>query len=175
MGRADLALVARAAACFPDRYRCLDQLLSKLPSEALEPPRLRASPLEVNLGLLQANAENRFELQIVNEGMRLLYGSVSSDSKWLALSDTGADQRLFQCTDTLTVPVQVIGQNLRAGAKPLEGRLVIESNGGTATMVVKAQVPVRPFREGVLAGALSPRQIAEKARSAPREAAALFE
>jgi hypothetical protein len=175
LGRADLALIARAAACFPDRDRGLDQLLSKIPSEALDPPKLRVTPTEVNLGLLNAGSDNRFELTLTNEGMRLLYGSVSSDSKWLALSDTGSDQKLFQCHDSLTISVSVVGQHLRAGARPLEGRLVIESSGGTVTVVVQAQVPVKPFREGVLAGALSPRQIAEKARAAPREAAALFE
>jgi hypothetical protein len=36
-------------------------------------------------------------------------------------------------------------------------------------------VPVRPFTGGVLAGAKSPRQIAEKAKAAPKEAAVLFE
>ena len=42
-------------------------------------------------------------------------------------------------------------------------------------MTVRVQVPVRPFPEGVLAGALSPRQLAEKAHEAPKEAAALIE
>src|SRR5262249_12340636 len=68
------------------------------------------------------------------------------------------------------------GQHLRAGNKPLEGHLVLESNGGQPlTITVRAEVPARPFREGVLAGAVSPRQIAEKAKAAPKDAAPLFE
>src|SRR5205807_6858642 len=51
----------------------------------------------------------------------------------------------------------------------------IESNGGNVTVVVRASVPMKPFPDGVLAGALSPRQIAEKARAQPREAALFFE
>jgi hypothetical protein len=109
--------------------------------------------------------------------MRLLYGTVSCDDcVWLALGDApGARRKVFNLTGDLTVPVHVRGRNLRAGNLPLEGRLVVESNGGTAAVVVRAEVPVRPFPEGVLAGAVSPRQIAEKANAAPREAAALFE
>ena len=57
---------------------------------------------------------------------------------------------------------------LRAGAKPLEGRLVLESGGGEATVVVRCGVPVRPFPEGVLAGAVTPRQVAERAKASPK-------
>ena len=38
-----------------------------------------------------------------------------------------------------------------------------------------AEVPVKPFADGVLAGAITPREIAQKAKAAPKEAAALFE
>src|SRR5262249_17039393 len=59
--------------------------------------------------------------------------------------------------------------------KPLEGRLVVESNGGSFDIPVSPTVPIKPFPDGVLAGARSPRQIAEKAKASPKEAAALFE
>ena len=36
-------------------------------------------------------------------------------------------------------------------------------------------MPVRPFSDGVLKGAVTPRQIAEKSKAAPKEAAAFFE
>src|SRR5438445_13561473 len=108
--------------------------------------------------------------------MRLLYGSAVSDSKWLTLGESpGNAQKLFQFGADAVIPVQVRGQFLRAGAKALEGQLAIESNGGTATLRVRADVPVKPFAEGVLAGAVSPRQIGEKAHAAPKAAAALFE
>jgi hypothetical protein len=109
--------------------------------------------------------------------MRLLYGSVSCDGcDWLALGDApGAPEKLFQFGAEAVMPVRVKGQRLRASNKPLEGRLLVESNGGTATVVLRAEVPVRPFADGVLAGATTPRQVAEKAKAAPKEAAALFE
>src|SRR5439155_22139355 len=52
---------------------------------------------------------------------------------------------------------------------------VVESNGGSFDIPVQATVPIKPFPDGVLAGARSPRQIAEKAKANPKEAAALFE
>src|SRR5215831_3895208 len=44
IGRADLALAAKEAARFPDSDRGLDRLLAKIPSQALEAPKLRVEP-----------------------------------------------------------------------------------------------------------------------------------
>jgi hypothetical protein len=177
MGRADLALAARQAARFPDRDRGLDDFLAKLPGKALQPPHLSAEPAQVNFGVLARGQDRRFNLKLNNEGMRLLYGTVSCiDSIWLAVGEApGAPRKLFQFADSFAIPVHVVGRRLRAGNKPLEGRLLIESNGGTQTIVVRAEVPVKPFPSGALAGALSPRQVAEKAKALPRDASLLFE
>src|SRR5262245_37231011 len=174
LGRTDLAQAARAAAAFPDRDRGLDQLLSRLPTQALQPPKLQVEPRELNLGQIRPDGDHRFELHLTNQGMRLLYGAAVSDSKWLSLGDgPGGAQKLFQCGTDAVIPVHVHGQHLRAGARGLEGRIVLESNGGMATVTIRAEVPVKPFPQGVLAGAISPRQVAEKAKASPKEAAAL--
>jgi hypothetical protein len=169
-------MAAQEAARFPDLDRGLDQLLDKLPTQVLQRPRLLAEPTEINLGQAAVGADRTFELHLANQGMRLLYGSVVSDSKWLTLGEgQGNAQKLFQFGSEGTVHVHLRGQHLRAGNKPLEGHLIIESNGGQSAITVRVDVPVRPFRDGVLAGAISPRQIAEKAKAQPKEAAALFE
>jgi hypothetical protein len=177
IGRPDLAQAARAAARFPDPDRGLDDFLVKLPSTALQPPRLRVQPAEINLGTLTVGGERRFVLRLQNEGMRLLYGSVTcDDTPWLAVGDPpGAPEKVFHFRDEVVVPVRVCGDRLRASPQPLEGRLVVSSNGGSATIPVRAGVPVKPFPEGVLAGAVSPRQLARQAKAAPRQAAVLFE
>lgn len=176
LGRADLALAAQEAAQFPDQDRGLDQFLSRLPTQVLEAPKLKAEPSEVNLGQVPIGSDRLFDLHLINLGMRLVYGSVVSDCKWLTLGEApGNPQKLFQFGAEMTIPVQVRGQHLRAGTKPLVGKLVIESNGGTVTVAVRADVPVKPYVGGVLAGSVSPRQIAEKAKANPKEAAALFE
>jgi hypothetical protein len=177
LGRADLAQSANEAAHFPDQDRGLDHLLGSLPTRVVEPPRLAVAPQEVSLGTLTVGQDSRCELHLENLGMRLLYGTVACDDcEWLALGDApGAPEKLFQFGSETIIPVQVKGRRLRAGKKPLEGRLTVESNGGTASVVVRAEVPVRPFPDGVLKGALTPRQVAEKAKAAPKEAAPLFE
>lgn len=176
LGRADLALAAQDAARFPDVDRGLDQLLEKIPSNALQPPKMMAEPTEMNLGQMQIGQDRTFELHLTNQGQRLLYGSVASDSKWLTFGEgAGNAQKVFQFNHDHAITVHVRGQHLRAGNKPLEGQIVVDGNGGTTTIRVRVEVPVKPFTEGVLAGALSPRQVAEKAKAQPKDAAPLFE
>src|SRR5207302_5762165 len=74
-----------------------------------------------------------------------------------------------------SLPVQVLGKALRAADRRLEGQVLIESNGGTATVLIRAEVPVQPYPDGALAGARTPRQLAEKARLNARGAASEFE
>jgi hypothetical protein len=177
LGRADLALAAKQAVRAADLDRGLDQLLAKLPGGTREPPRLFAQPLEVNLGQVSRSIDRRFVLHVENQGMGLLQGTVAcDDTAWLALGEgPGSPRKVFQCLHEFTLTVQVHGKALRAGNKAVEGRLTIESNGGAASILVRADVPVQPFPEGVLAGAVSPRQIAEKAKANPKGAAPFFE
>ncbi len=110
--------------------------------------------------------------------MGLIRGSVAcSGPDWLVLGEDGAaPDKVFQFRSDQAVTVRVVGKRLRAGFRPPEGRLVIESNGGSAVVLVRVEPPaVVPFAHGVLAGADSPRRLAEMTRAAPREAAAYFE
>src|SRR5262249_9536343 len=67
------------------------------------------------------------------------------------------------------------GKHVSAFGKPQEAEIRLESSGGTATVVVRLFVPVKPFPEGVLAGAITPREMAEKMRKSPRESVGLIE
>ena len=177
LGRADLACAARDAAAFPDLERGLDRLLGELPTTALESPRLRAEPAEVNLGVLDGDRERGFELDLENRGMRLLVGTLSSpDAAWLALGEgAGTSEKHFHLLHELRVAVRAVPARARASSKPLEARLLVESNGGIAEVVVRAERPVQPFPAGPLGGAKSPREVAERAQASPREVAPLFE
>lgn len=176
MGRVDLAMAAQEAAKYPDLDRGLDQLLAKLPTQAVQAPKLQAEPTEINLGQLAVGADRATELHLSNVGMRLLYGQATSDCNWLALGDApGHPEKIFQFGADTTIPVQIRGQNLRAGAKPLEGHIVLDSNGGTVSITIRADVPITPYDGGMFAGAVTPRQIAEKAKSNPKDAASYFE
>jgi hypothetical protein len=175
-GRADLAAAAQTAARTVG-LRGLDEFLGTLPCTVLEPARLRIDRQLIDLGTLTPGEDRRIELLMHNEGMRLLAGSaVCSASSWLALGDKPVVKRkLFQCTDQAMLVIRVQGRYLRSFSKPQEAEVLIESNGGTATVVVRVMVSVQPFSEGVLAGAKTPRQLAEKALAAPKEAALLIE
>ncbi len=176
MGRIDLAMAAQDAAKFPDLDRGLDQLLAKLPSQAVQAPKLQAEPSVINLGQLKVGDNRSSELHLTNLGMRLLYGTVTSDCKWLTLGEApGHPERLVQFGAEAIIPVQVRGQFLRGGTKPNEGHLVIDSNGGTITVTFKADVPIVPYAGGLFDGAITPRQVAEKAKAKPKEAAPYFE
>ncbi len=176
LGRVDLALASKEAAKFPDPDRGLDQLLEKLPSQVLAEPRLSLETQEVNLGILKVGEEREFQLRMENQGMRLVQGTVTSaDGNWLALGDAAANEKHFHFQHDLALPIRVRSDKLRANTKPLEAHLEIESNGGSFIVAVKAQVPVKAFPSGALAGAKSPRQAAEKAKANSKEAAIQFE
>ena len=176
IGRVDLARAAHESAKFPEIHRGLDELLGKLPTQVLEAPKLHVEPTHMNLGQMAVGAERTIELQLANHGMRLIYGSVASDVPWLTIGKgTGRPSRILEFIDDLRVPVQVRGQNLRARTKPQEGRIVLDTNAGKVTVHLRVEVPPVPFAGGVLAGSLSPRQLAEKAKANPAEAAPHFE
>lgn len=177
LGRSDLAEAARQASQFPDPIRAVDLFLDRLPTNVLTPARLQVEPLNVHVGQLTAGKDHRISVHIANQGMRLLYGSlVVVDTPWLALGDPpGVPVKAFDCPHEIDVPVLICGEKLRAAKDTQTGRILVESNGGTVELVIRADVPIKPFPHGVLAGARSQRQLAEQAYKQPKEAAPLFE
>jgi len=176
LGRVDLALAAREAGRHPDRERGLDDFLAKLPGTALEPAKLEVEPGDIDLGAVAVGEERRFDLVLRNDGDRLVYGKVAADDcPWLILGDSGAAEKLFQFADKTVIPVRVRGDRLRAYTKPQKGEILVESNGGNLIVTVNVMVPIKPFSEGMLAGAMTPRQFAEKAKANQGPAAALIE
>jgi hypothetical protein len=176
IGRIDLSMAAKEAAKFPDSSRGLDELLGKFPSSVLSEARLNLSSQEINLGVLSRTAKREIKITIENGGMRLLFGSITSDSTWLAIGETGnASVKNFQTTGELTVPLRVVPEKLRASDKPLVAKLKIDSSGGSSVVLIRAEVPVTPFQLMPLSGALNPRQIASKAKANAKESASLFE
>jgi hypothetical protein len=176
IGRLDLARVAGEAVRDPDNDRALDRFLDVLPTDVLVAPKLRIQPGEINLGRLSVGQDRTAQLHLANQGLRLLHGAATCGTcDWLSLGNKpGVQRRLVQFLQDFELTITVCGKALRASARPLEAELMFTTNGGTVVVPVRAEVPVRAFPEGVLAGARSPRELAEKARAAPHAAAALF-
>ena len=160
-----------------DRQRGLDDFLGRLPTSVLRPAKLRVAPEVIDLGTVRPGEDRSCELLLHNDGMRLLYGSASCDDhEWLSLGQgPRSNRRVFQFTDRLVLPVRVLGRSVRAYNKQQEAVILLESNGGSVAVIVRLSSPVKPFPEGILAGAQSPRELASKAHHAPKEAAALIE
>jgi hypothetical protein len=176
LGRADLAGAAERAAEQPDRDRAFDDLLARLPGTSRTPPSLVVRPAEITLGQLRPGDDHRLVFQLENQGGGLLYGSVLAKDDWLRIGDApGLAQKAVEFRGHVELAVRVVGRALRAGDKPLAGRLVLRTNGGERTVTFRAEVPPQLFADGVLAGARTPRELAHKARDHAKEAARLFE
>jgi hypothetical protein len=183
IGRLDLSAAAKQAAVEPDRDLGLSLLLEKLPADpdALRPPKVVLESIDKDLGQLAPGADKTFEVMIINQGMLFLRGTVLSNCDWIVFgSRTGPAQKMFQTRNIYTIQARVLGHKLRAGLKPLQGEIVVDTNGGAVTMTVRANVPINPFPKGAyandaLAGAKSPHEIALKAKEHPKDAAVLFQ
>lgn len=152
IGRMDLVTVARQAAREADLDAGLSYLLERLPadSDALQPPKLALLSSAVNLETLEPGKDHKFELVLENQGMLVLRGTVLSDCDWLFFGERQgtAVTKLFQTRDSYNLSIRVLGNKLRAGLKPLEGQIVVDTNGGRQKITVRATVPVRPFPKG---------------------------
>ncbi len=176
IGRIDLAMAMASLAAMTDPDRALDELLGKLPGSPLGPAELTVAPFEKNFGVLAIGQDSQFTLTLTNKGDRLLYGKVLvAECPWLVVGDGSAQEKVFQFFDKIAIPVRALGKRLRANDKPQKGEIAVESNGGNFIVPVEVVVPVKPFAQGVLSGASSPRQVAEKAKAHAREAALLLE
>jgi hypothetical protein len=87
----------------------------------------------------------------------------------------GVRQKLFEVRDNAMLPITVPSDSLRAYPSAQTGKVVFDSNAGKAVLSVVVNVPVTPFAQGVFTGAVTPRQLAEKTRTAVKEAAKLIE
>jgi Mg-chelatase subunit ChlD len=168
VGRADLAEQARQAALFPDSDWALSQLLDRLPTHATPDGKLDVATTTLDFGRVRAGQDVEQPLRLRNAGEGCLYGTVTSDAPWLSVSRS-------HFGGPLGATIAVRARGLRASPTPLVGQLTVESSGGRAVVSVKVEVPALTFASGVLAGARTPRQLVEKAKAAPGEAARLFE
>src|SRR5262249_43870389 len=147
IGRPDVATVARQAAAMNDLDAGLASLLTRLPTDALRPPKLGLLSTLEDLGTLEPGKDQQLQVVITNQGMLVLSGTVLTECDWLSFGERrgNACEKMFQTRDTFNLVVRVVGDKLRAMQKPLLGRIVIQSNGGDREVLVQATVPVRPF------------------------------
>ena len=154
LGRADLARAARQAAQAPTGSEPWTTSCPSCRPARASRPSLEVRPLEVNLA---APVPRPGPAADAGPGQPRHGAGVRQHQHQLRLDQPG--RRHGQPAQAPAVPhrEQRFGAHSSAsacaGAKKLEGRLNLETNGGGATVVIRAEVPVKPFPSGVLAGA----------------------
>ena len=162
----------------PRTLSCLAHFLDKLPGSSLQEPKLDAQPGEIALGSVPIGQDRTVKLRLANTGYAPAQRHHHLQGLRLAVPGRRGRRRkkVFQFAQELEIPLHIHGKRLAANAKPQEGHLVIESNGGNVTVPVRIEVPVKPFAAGVAAGAVSLCELAERsAEAAQGDRAALRE
>ena len=177
LGRLDLVQIASQARSFPDPDLGLDQLLNGLPGFEANPGALRINQRTLDFGLLQTGVQGRATIRLENNGDRLVWGeAILKDAPWCSLSSEGSlSDRSFRYINSLNLEVIVPSENIRRSGRALTGTMIIKTESEELTIQLLAKEPdVIPFEGDLFHGSTSPRQIAEKSKTKPREAVPLF-
>ncbi len=175
-GRADLARVAQQALAQPDLDIALTTFLDALPALNRQGPKLDLNPRRVLLGNVVAGESRQVTLTVSNQGVGMLAGSVSvvEGDKWLRLGGGNNGQCSLKTTQDQKVLVQVDTRGLPAG-QSYGGKLNVITNGGVSEVPVRVDLIATPFTAGPFKGVRSQRELAERMKVKPKEAAPLLE
>ncbi len=177
-GRLDLSRAAQEAQANPDADVALLQFVNNLPvAPNPQAPRLDLTPRRIALGAIKAGEQRQMKLTVLNQGKGLLQGkvAVTDGEPWLKLTD-GADPNAcpVKAASDQDVSVRVDSRGLVAG-QAYSGKLTVVTNGGIAEVPLKLNVVAVPFARPPFDGATSPRGMAERMRTNPKQAVPLLE
>jgi hypothetical protein len=184
IGRHDLARIAQENQTQADPDIGLHTFLSQLPASQVQGPRLDLNPRRLLVSGVQPGEQRPLSLTILNQGKGLLQGkvTVSEGGQWLKIVGdptvgsapewslesklkTAKSQRIQLCVDA---------RGLTA-SQTYSGKLTVITNGGISEVAVRLDVVSIPLASGPFQGAASPRQLAERMRANPKQAAPLLE
>ena len=94
-------------------------------------------PSDINLGVLPMGSDRNLDLHLSNLGMRLAYGSVASDCKWLTLGEA----RVTDLAEPFDLSLNAVSKHLRVLERA--GLLRREVRGREHVLSLEA----RPLRE----------------------------
>ncbi|NBT63476.1 MAG: hypothetical protein EBT02_17100, partial [Planctomycetia bacterium] len=178
IGRPDLSVRSEKYRVFPDADLGLDDLINCLPVSINLKPELQTEIERINLGILKPGDDRDLYIQLKNTGLGMIKGSavINCPDFWITLGDgSGTNQKSLHFINEFKLHIRIQGKRLRASDKPLNAKIMIETNGGSREVLITAEVPVLPFSKGCLAGAISPRKLASLAKVNPKDAGKLFE
>lgn len=177
LGRNDLAHAATQARLFPDPDRGLDQLIAALPGYEAKPGILRTNQKILNFGSIVFGTQITETILLENDGDRLVWGeAILRDTPWCSLSVEGPlANRSFKFIKCMPLDIQIQSVNIRRSGRQLTGTLILKTDSVEVSIQLIAREPeVIPFEGELFSGATTPRELAEKSKIKPREAAPLF-
>jgi hypothetical protein len=177
IGRHDLVRGAQEGQSGPDPDIALHQFLSQLPaSQVVQGPRLDLIPRRLTLQMRRG--EHRLlHLTVTNQGKGLLQGkvTVTEGGQWLKITGGQAeDQCSLKTARTQQIALRIDARNLIA-PQTYSAKLTVVTNGGVAEVPVRLDLGAMPFPRPPFQGAGSPRELAERMRSHPKQAVPLLE
>lgn len=177
LGRHDLARTARENQAQPDLDIALHAFLSELPASQIQGPRLDLNPRRLTLGGVRPGEQRQIPLTITNQGKGLLQGKikVSEGAAWLRIvGANGAAEHAVKTARSEQLTLHIDARGLTA-PQTYSAKLTVITNGGIAEVAVRLDVVSMPFALAPFQGAASPRQIAERMRTNPKQAVPLLE
>lgn len=177
LGRHDLARTAQENQTQPDPDIGLHTFLGQLPASQIQGPRLDLNPRRLLLAGVRPGEQRRVPLTILNQGKGLLQGkvTVSEGGQWLKIAeDDNPAECALKTAKSQQVRLHIDARGLTA-PQTYSGKLTVITNGGISEVAVRLDVASVPFAQAPFQGAASPRQIAERMRSNPKQAVPLLE
>jgi hypothetical protein len=177
LGRHDLARTATENQRQSDPDIALHSFLSQLPASQIQGPRLDLNPRRLLLGGVRPGEQRRIALTVVNQGKGLLQGKVTvfEGGQWLRIAegDNPAECAL-KTARAQPIHLHIDARGLTA-PQTYSGKLTVITNGGISEVAVRLDVVSVPFAHAPFQGAASPRQMAERMRTNPKQAVPLLE
>jgi hypothetical protein len=177
VGRHDLARTAQEHQKQSDADIGLHAFLGQLPATQTQGPRLDLNPRRLTLSNVRSGEQRRIPLTILNQGKGLLQGkvTVTEGGQWLKIAEgDNAGQCDIKTSRSQPIQLQVDARGLTA-PQTYSGKLTVITNGGIAEVAVRLDVTAAPFAHAPFQGATSPRQLAERMRTNPKQAVPLLE
>jgi hypothetical protein len=176
VGRSDLARAAQPASA-EQGDAALDAFLQTLPGTADARPRLDVTPRRLQMGTLSVGDEKRVRVQIQNTGKGLLHGtdSVAQGAVGLRLDGSRDGQGLQIRTATAQAITVIVATRGLSSPHKYSGKLTLVTNGGVAELPVRLDLGLHPFPKAPFLDVTTPRELADRMRTQPKQAVPLLE
>jgi hypothetical protein len=177
VGRADLVRAAQEAQAQPDPDIALHNFVENLPANQVQGPRLDLDPRRLTLKAVRVGEQRQVRLTVANQGKGLLQGklTVSEGGLWLKVDGADGDGRCpIKAARDEQITLRIDTRGLTA-PQTYSAKLTVITNGGIAEVPVRLDLTAVPFPKPPFQGAGSPRALAERMRTNPKQAVPMLE